>query len=161
MVLLPLERDCACTSLNFHTSRKNTVLVLEWFLCKKCGLWEQWNSDIAVSLTLAKLSNIQSDNTGLETLLCTPLTTIHIDLPDSSLLTLLFLKSLIFLSCCPTVNIGSCSWVIVSCTHCISSKYWVSLLHTSYSYQSDSFNNISDMDKGGSGCRQVRNWLGF
>ena len=125
--------------------------------CKICGLGEQLNSEIAVSHTLAKLSNIQSDNTRLETILCTPLTTIHIDLPDSSLLPLMFVKSLIFLSCCPVINIGSCSRVIMSCTHCISSTYWVSLLQTSYSYDSGSLNNITAMDLCGSGCRQVVN----
>jgi len=37
-------------------------------LYKKCGLGEQWNSDIAVSCTLAKQSDMRSENTRFKTL---------------------------------------------------------------------------------------------
>ena len=43
-------------------------------LSKKCKQGEQWSSDLAVSHTLAKLSDIQSENTRLEMLWFTPLT---------------------------------------------------------------------------------------
>ena len=45
----------------------------------KCELWEQWSSDLAVSCTLAKHSDIQRENTGFKTLSLSPLTTMHID----------------------------------------------------------------------------------
>ena len=62
-------------------------------LYKKSGLWQQQTSDIPVSRTVAKHSNIKSDNTGLETSLFTPLTWISIDVADSNLHPLLFLRS--------------------------------------------------------------------
>jgi hypothetical protein len=61
--------------------------------CKKCGLGEQWSSDFAVSCTLAKHSDIQSENTSFEVLLFTPLTWISIDAAHSYLHPLLFLRS--------------------------------------------------------------------
>jgi hypothetical protein len=51
-------------------------------------------SSIAVSHTLAKLSNIMSENTIFERLWLSPLTRISIDVADNSLLPLLFLRSL-------------------------------------------------------------------
>ena len=82
----------------------------------KCLKVEQWSSDIAVSCTLAKQSDLESKRTRFKTIL-SPLTTIHIDLADSSVLPLLFLRSLNILSGCPIINIHSChqdrklSWV--------------------------------------------------
>ena len=61
---------------------------------KKCEQWEQWSSDLALSCTLAKLSDIHSENTRFETLCFTPLTSICIDTAVRSLLSLLFLRSL-------------------------------------------------------------------
>ena len=82
-------------------------------LCKECGLRPKWSSDIAVSHNLAKQSNIQSENTGCETLLFSPLTRTSIYLADSSLLHLLFLGSLsilsvIFLTYLVATKIRSC-----------------------------------------------------
>ena len=47
--------------------------------------------------------------------------------------------------------------VIFSWTHGILSISWGSILQTSYCCDSGSFSNISDMDLGGSGYRQVIN----
>jgi hypothetical protein len=88
-------------------------------LSKKCEQGEQWNSDLAVSPTLAKLSDIHSENAGFEMYWLSPLTTIPIDIADSSVLPLLFLNSLCSLSGCPIINIHSCyqykklSWNII------------------------------------------------
>jgi len=112
VVLLVLESDGACTSLNRHCARKSAVLVLVWCYKATCDreqdLWrywlpagynkqwcdrasgcgcssnkclkvEQWSSDLAVSCTLAKHCDIQSENARFETLSLSPLTTIHID----------------------------------------------------------------------------------
>ena len=38
-------------------------------LCKKCGLGEQWDSDIAISCALAKHFDIQSENTRFKVLI--------------------------------------------------------------------------------------------
>ena len=73
-------------------------------LSKKCEQGEQWSSALAVSYTLAKLSDIQHENTRLETLCFTPLTGIFSDTAVRSVLPLLFLRSL----SSPTVNICSC-----------------------------------------------------
>jgi len=51
--------------------------------------------------------------------------------------------------------------VIFSWTDGVLFISWGSILQTSYSCDSGSFSNISDMDLGGSGYRQVINWLGF
>jgi hypothetical protein len=75
---------------------------------KKCELWEQWSSGVAVSRTLTKHCDIQGENTIFKTLSLSPLTTIHIDLADSSVLPLLFLTSLIILSGSPIINTHSC-----------------------------------------------------
>jgi len=45
----------------------------------KCLKVEQWSSDLAVSCTLTKHSDIQRENTRFKTLSLSPLTTIHID----------------------------------------------------------------------------------
>ena len=150
VVLLVLESDGACTSLNGHSARKSAVLVLVccckargdreqdlwmywlpedcvklWYdrasgygcLSNKCLKGEQWSSDLAVSHTLTKQCDIQSENTRFKTLL-SPLPTIHIDTAGSSVLPLLFLRSLSLLSGCPIINIHSChqerklSWVV-------------------------------------------------
>jgi len=74
------------------------------YLSKKYLLWEQWSSDIAVSYTLTQLSDIQSENTRFETYWLSPLTRIHIELADSSVLPLLFLKSLSIWSGGPIIN---------------------------------------------------------
>jgi len=75
---------------------------------KKCGLGEQWSSDIAVSCSLTKHPDIQSEDTRFEMLLLSPLTTISVDVADSSLLRLLFLWSLNILTGCAIINICSC-----------------------------------------------------
>jgi hypothetical protein len=78
---------------------------------------EQWSSDLSLSCTLTKHCDIQNENTGFKTSSLSPLTTIHIDLADSSVLPLLFLRSLSILSGCPITNTHSCnedrklSWV--------------------------------------------------
>ena len=101
VVLLLLESDAACTSLNDRCAWKSALLVLVWCrkstgdreqhlwsywspegyfkkcydkakcygcLCKKCGLRLKWSSNFAVSRTLAKHSDTQSENPGLRTL---------------------------------------------------------------------------------------------
>ena len=128
MVLLPLDSDAVCTSLNGHSARKSAVLLYAWCykptddreqdlwrywlpegcikqwhdkptgdgcLCKKYGLGQQWSSVIAVSHTLAKQSNVWSENTRLKTWLFTPLNWIFIDVADSYLHPLLFPRSLV------------------------------------------------------------------
>jgi len=90
-----------------------------------------WSSNHAVSCNLAKLSNIQSENIGYETLCFTPLTCISSDTAVRSLIPLLFLSSV----SSPIINICSClqdlklSWIIL---YGVSSTYWVLLLQTSY-----------------------------
>jgi hypothetical protein len=189
VVLLVLESDGACISLNCHCARETEVLFLVWCykargdrkqdlwryrlsegcikqrcdkhsgygcLSKKCELWVQWSSELAVSCTLAKLSNIQSDNTGFETNWLSPLTRIHIDVADSSVLPLLFLKSLCILLGCPIINICSCyqygklSWVGPMEYHPHTGFHYSELL-TYLCYDYSSFSNISGMDLGGSG----------
>ena len=76
---------------------------------KKCWLGEQWSSDISVFWNVSKQSNIQSENTRFETLWFSPLTRISIYVVDSSLLCLLFLRSLSILWGCPIINIRSSS----------------------------------------------------
>jgi len=113
--------------------------IKQWFdkpsgcgcLRKKCELWEQWSSDLAVSCVQSKHSNIESENTVYETLCITPLTSISSDTAVRSLIPLLFLRSL----SSPTINIHSClqdlklSWIGL---YGVSSTYWVLLLQTSY-----------------------------
>jgi hypothetical protein len=141
VVVLVLERDGTCTSLNGYCAKKSAVLVLmccykvrgdreqdlwRYWLSEgcikqrydrasgygcfsgKCLKGEQWRSDLAVSRTLAKHCDIQNGNTRFKMLWLSPLTTIHINLADSSVLPLLFLRSLNILSGCPTINIHSC-----------------------------------------------------
>jgi hypothetical protein len=67
---------------------------------KKCELWEQWSSDLAICRTLAKHSDIQIENVRCDSLWLSLLTGFHIDKADSSLLPLLFLRSLSILSGC-------------------------------------------------------------
>jgi hypothetical protein len=141
LVLLLLEGDATCTSLNGHFARESAVLIFEWCfkakgdivedlrrywppegcikklydkptcyscLCKKCWLWEQQNSDIAVSCNLAKYSDIQCEIRRFGILWSSQLTRISINAADSSLLHLLFLMSLSILSGWPIINICSC-----------------------------------------------------
>ena len=104
--------------------------VWEWG-AMKCEHGELWTSNNTVSGTLAKLSNIQSENTVFETLCFTPLTTISSDTAVRSLIPLLFLRSL----SSPIINIRSClqdlklSLIVL---YGVSSIYWVLLLQTSY-----------------------------
>ena len=77
-------------------------------LSNKCLKGEQWSSDLAVSCTLTKHCDIQSENTRFKMLWLSPLTTIQIDVGDSSVLPLLFLRSLSILSGCRVINIHSC-----------------------------------------------------
>jgi hypothetical protein len=132
-------------------------------LNNKCLKGEQWSSDLAVSCTLTKHSDIQSENTSYKTWL-SPLTTIHIDLADSSVLPLLFLKSLSILSCCPIINTQSCqqdrkfSWVELMEYHPLTGFHYCILL-TYLAHDYNSFINISGMDLDGSGYRQVLHWL--
>jgi hypothetical protein len=141
VVVLVLESDGACTSLNGHCARKSAGLVLvcyykargdrEQYLWRywlsegcikqrcdrasgygcfssKCLRGEQWSIDLAVSHNLAKHSDIQSGNTRFKMLWLSPLTGIPIDVADSCVLPLLFLRSLSILSGCPVINIWSC-----------------------------------------------------
>ena len=97
----------------------------------KCEHGEQWTSNNAVSGTLAKLSNIQSENTGFETLCFTPLISISSDTAVGSLIPLLFLRSL----SSPIINIHSCLQDLklsLIGLYRVSSAYWVLLLQTSY-----------------------------
>jgi len=141
--------------------------IKQWFdkpsnygcLSKKCELGEQWSSDIAVSLTLAKLSDIQSENTRFETLWFTPLTSISSDAAYSSLLPLLFLRSL----SSPIINIRSCHqdlklpWFGLMEYHpCTGFHY--SKLQTYLCHDYSSFSNISDINMDGSEYRQVSNF---
>ena len=78
------------------------------YYSKKYELWKQWSIDIAVSCTLTKCSDLQSENTRFKTLWLSPLTRIHIAVADSSVLPLLFLSSLSIISGCPVIKICSC-----------------------------------------------------
>jgi len=73
--------------------------------CKKCGLGEQLSTDIAVSWTLVKPSDIQSENIRFKTLWFTPLTRLSIHTAHNSLLPLLFLRSVSILSGCHIISI--------------------------------------------------------
>jgi len=92
------------------------------------------------------------------------LTRIHIDVADSSVLPLLFLKSLCILSCCPTINIRSChqdrklSWVGPMEYHLHTGFHYFKLL-TYLSHDYSSFSNISGLDLEGNVYGQVLNWL--
>jgi hypothetical protein len=80
---------------------------------KKYELWEQWNSHLAVSRTLTKHSDIQSENTRFKTLWLSPLTGIPIDVADSCVLPLrfsglwAFCHSVLLLTYTYATNIGS------------------------------------------------------
>jgi len=86
-------------------------------LNKKYEMGEQCSIDLAVSCILTKHCDIQSENTRFKTLWLSPLPTIHIDIADSCVLPLPFLRSLSNLSGCLIINIRSChqdrklSWV--------------------------------------------------
>jgi len=95
VVFLPLEIDAACSNLFAHFARKSAVLLEAQLIgnriCegtdfmkaalrsgmtslqvlvayKKCGLWEQCSSNIAVSRAFTKHPNIHSENTRFKTL---------------------------------------------------------------------------------------------
>jgi len=110
------NREQDVRSLKAALSSGMTILQV-MFACKKYEQGEQWCSDIAVSHTLAKPFDIQSENTRIETLWCTPLTILSIHTADNSLLHLLLLRSKSILAGCPIINISSChqgmklSWV--------------------------------------------------
>jgi len=104
-------------------------------LSKRCELGEQWNSNIAVSRTLAKHFDIQSENIRVEPWWFTPLTTLSIQTADKYLLPLLFLRSFSISSGCPFINIHSSHqhmkllWFGPMTYH---PHNWFSLLQTSY-----------------------------
>ena len=80
-----------------------------------------------------------------------------------SVLPLMFLKSLCSLSGCPVINICSChkdrklSWVGTMEYHAHAEFHYSNLL-TYLCHGYSSFSNISGMDFGGSGYRQVVKW---
>jgi hypothetical protein len=100
------------------------------YCSKKCELWQQRSSDLAVSCTLTKHCDIQTEDARFKTLRLSPLPKIHIDIADSSVLPLVFLKSLSILSGCPIFNIYSC--------HQYRKLCWVGLIeyhpHTRFHY---------------------------
>jgi len=126
----------------------------------KCEQGKQWSSDLAVSHIQFKVSDTKSENTGFETYWLSPLTRIHIDLADSSLLTLMFPKSLSIWSGCPIFNIHSCyqdrmlSWVGPMEYHPHSGFHYSKLV-TYFCHDCSSFRNISGMDLCEGGNRQV------
>jgi len=193
VVLLALDSDGACTGLSGHCARETAVLVLVWCykargdreqdllryrlsencikqwcdqpsccgcVSKKCEQGEQWSSDPAVFCVLSKLSDIQSENAYWLSWLITN----HIDLVDSSVLPLLFLKSLCILSGCLIINIRSCHqdrklsrvgpMEYHPHTGCHNSKLLTYLCH-----DYNSFSNISGMDLCVGGYRHVRKWF--
>ena len=125
-------------------------------LSKKCELWEQWSSDIAVSCALTKLSNIQSGNTVFETYWLSLLTSISSDAADSSLLPLLFVRSL----SSPIINIVVAS-KIWSCHELDCMEYhphagfYYSKLVTYLCHDYSRLINISGINLNGSEYRQV------
>jgi hypothetical protein len=132
------------------------------YCSKKCELWEQRSSDLAVSCTLTKHSDIQSENTRIKTLWFSPLHTIHIDIADSCELPLLFLKSLSILSGSPIINIRNChqyrklSYVGPMEYHPHTGfQYCKSLIYLCHEY---SFSIISGIDFGGNEYRRVSNF---
>jgi len=121
-------------------------------------------SDIAVSCTLAKHSDIQSENTRFETLWFSTLTKMSSDVADRSLLPLLSHRSLSVLSGCPIINICSCLqdmkllWIGPLAYHPLTRFHYSKILN----YLCDdygSFSTISGMDFGGNGYIQVFSWL--
>ena len=122
-------------------------------LRNKCLKGEQWSSDLAVSCTLAKHCDIRSENTRFKALL-SPLTRIDIDVADSSVLSVMFLRSLCIFSGCPIINIHSChqdwklSWV-VPMEYCPRTGSHYSKLLTYLCHDCSSFSNISGLDLGG------------
>jgi len=133
-------------------------------LSNKCLKGEQWSSVLVVSRTLAKLTDIQSENQRFETLWLSPLTTIHIDIADSCVLPLVFHRSQSVSSGCPIINIHSChqnlklSWVWALQYHPHTGFHY-SILLTYLMYDYGSFINISGMDLDESGYGQVLKWL--
>ena len=127
-------------------------------LSKKCELWEQWSSNLAVYCALTKLSDIQSGNTVFETYWLSPLTSISSDAADSSLLSLLFLRSLS--SAIIHIVVASKFW---SCQEGLI-KYYP---HTGFPYSKllmylcqdySRFVNISGINLGGSEYMLVSNF---
>ena len=125
-------------------------------LSNMCLKGEQWSSDLAVSRTLPKHCDIQSENTNFQTLWLSPLTTIHIDIADSCVLPVMFLR---FLSS-PIVNIRSClqdlnlSWIGPMEYHPHSGFHYSKLLkYLCYDY--GMFINISGINLDGNEYRQV------
>ena len=111
-----------------------------------------------------KHSDIQSENTRFIMLWLSPLTRINIDIADSSLLPLLFLKSLSILSGYPAINVCNChqdrslSRVGPMRYHPHTGFHYSKVL-TYLSHDYVIFINISGMDLDGSGERQVLKWL--
>ena len=148
--------DCLKSALSSGVTSLQIVVVSAWSV--SWGSMKQWPCCILCPVQAVwhtewkhRIWNILSR-----------LTTIHIDIADSSLLPLLFLKSLCILSGCPTIKIRSChqdrTWVGPIQYH----------LHTGFHYSKilmclchdySSFSNISGVDLGGSRYRQVLKWL--
>jgi len=133
-------------------------------LSNKCLKVEQWSSDLAVSCTLTKHCDIQSENTKFKTLRLSPLNRIRIDVADSCVLPLVFLRSLSILSGCPIINICSChQYRKLSSAGLMEyhpyTGFHYSILLTYLLYDYSSFINIPGMDLDESGYGQVLNWL--
>ena len=124
---------------------------------------EQWNSDIAVSCTLAKHSDVQSEKT---TLWFSPLTRICSDVEFGSLHPLLFLRSVSILSHCPIINISCChrdvklSWTGPMACHPLTRFHYSKFL-TYPCHDYGRVSTISGMNVDGSEYRQVLNSLGL
>ena len=194
MVLLVLESDGACTSLNGHSERNCAVLVLIWCykargdgeqdlwryscikqwcdkpscydcLSKKCEQGEQWSSDLCCILYLVwALWHTEWKHKIQNVLIITTDHNPHCHSRLLSVLPLMFLKSLCVLSGCPVINIHSChqdrelSWVGPMEYHPHTGFHYSKLLTYLCHYYS-SFSNISGLDLGGSGYRQVVKWF--
>jgi len=72
--------DCLKATLSSGTTSLQVMVA-----CKRCGLREQWSSDIAVSCILTKHPDIESENTVFETLWFSPQTRLSIHAADNSI----------------------------------------------------------------------------
>ena len=125
-------------------------------LSKKCEQGGQWSSDLAVSCTFSQALWHTVITQDSKMLWLSPLTRIHIDVADSSVLPLLFLKSLSIFSGCPVINLRNChqdrklSWVGPMEYHPHTGFRYSKVL-TCLFHDYVSFINISGMDLDGSG----------
>ena len=148
--------DCLSTAL----SSGMTSLLVKGCFCEKCELKEQWSSDIPLSCTISKCTDMQYANTSFRNIIYAPHWSYSpFTQKDNTLLPLLFLRSLSIVSGCHIINIRCCHldrklWIIPMAFH-PHTEFRYSKLLTYLSYDYGSFSNIPGMDLGLGGYRKV------